>query len=1290
VCKGTLATFGHLSDPLATRRNALQARTLVAKNDRIQLTTLLNTAEQNVVDQLNTAELTFTNGSVQASTSTDKQSGAAASTLRKDAAKASINRSKEDMGAIVTASISVANAEVAHALRVQTAKVTLAEATGAALKQKHIDQYTQAAIAAAETAIAQATTIFKASEKTSNITRAGDVGDAAIAAANTTGQNLLTQISSQNTALTTYTTTTNTLESTFTSTINGLTVPHTQGTSAAITTADNATANALRSILASTGVADVNWITAFANADATRTGAQAAAQAGWVTSSVQSGSSVLLWNCGDVTSSNASGSWASQYAPARTAMITTTALVDAGRQIAAWLDRTLRDNDQADADVQYIQSIAAPETQLAVAVTQRENQHATSSTNTSNDLNTDLDTSGSNIQSTSAAIEKSSAVDSATAWKAYQVALASLDEGAATTAVDKAYQDALAHVTRNSRVAYANLTYTEGVVQVGSVADAITDMGQAGKTHVTNLADDEKTYTDTAAPIIGARTLLYTEADIDLRKAITTADNVWRNNTAQAWGTHTAGDLVARGNVRRSLANTSNLIADASQASIAELKAQWWQNEIPNYLQWSVDIGGIETTYTNSTTANILLRTTGVKNAGITYASTVGTAIKAYETTTATARELYLSTLMTISETAAEATMRAERDKEIALADADLQKQLTGNESAHTTAVNNANSAHSTATADAEAARKSAEQAALTQLNSTLAQATKDKEASIAGAERTYDQAVASLDAQYGSASSNGDTGVEGATRRSAIKTRDAQYYAARDTSWANTLSGSTTLGTSPWTVKAITAANAEAAHSVSRANAQAAHDAAMLDAIEDWKLSRNESLTDLLLTEGQSRETYNVATSNVYANWENGVGNLLGDKPAGTGYVPVRGFGESGVGTLGGKGSGKSTGSFFADETEPTTGGNKEPNGPVLPNPSEETSSTKLNNAIEEYESLIEEGVQGLYRRAISPKEMEELLQGLEGVEIYRTEEFIVVKANGASFVFERRFQPSRSEPRPYWVLIEILQTEGFSNEAIVQHAKNDRSISGLEGNEKVLEFALHLLPTGTLWDKVWNKTDENVYYVALMTAGDLTLVGGLYFKATTRIGKAVLITDVAVNGVGAGAAAYQYANSEEGRAAHAGEFILRLAAMGLGANSLRLSNAQAKLANASPKAQSLETVADNAPPLEKVADIAPQGSSSDLIAQPRPGSISGNPANRKIETGIPRKDGAWKKKWVRITEEDLREQRTAIANRYNELLNEASELNLMGQARTDFLFEQMRQFRTTWLKNFLDNRKY
>ena len=79
-------------------------------------------------------------------------------------------------------------------------------------------------------------------------------------------------------------------------------------------------------------------------------------------------------------------------------------------------------------------------------------------------------------------------------------------------------------------------------------------------------------------------------------------------------------------------------------------------------------------------------------------------------------------------------------------------------------------------------------------MNTKLSNELKNKDADIAAAEREYDQTVASLDAQYGSESSDGDTGVEGATRRSAIKTRDAQYYAARDTSWANTLSGSTTL----------------------------------------------------------------------------------------------------------------------------------------------------------------------------------------------------------------------------------------------------------------------------------------------------------------------------------------------------------------------------------------------------------------------------------------------------------------------------------------------------------------
>jgi len=281
--------------------------------------------------------------------------------------------------------------------------------------------------------------------------------------------------------------------------------------------------------------------------------------------------------------------------------------------------------------------------------------------------------------------------------------------------------------------------------------------------------------------------------------------------------------------------------------------------------------------------------------------------------------------------------MDAQCDKEIALADAELQKQLTGNESAYSSAVQAANDAYTNTTTSEEASRKSQEQTALSTMNTKLSDELKNKEADIAAAEREYDQTVASLDAQYGSESSNGDTGVEGATRRSAIKTRDAQYYSARDTSWANTLSGSTTLGTTPWTVKATTAANAQAAYSTNRARAQAAHDAALLSAIDNWQTSIRSSTLSLLLAEGQSRETYNKATATVFANWELGVGNLLGDTPEGTGYVPVRGFGEGGVGTWGGAGGGVFT-RFEEGEDETTTSGeeveNVEPSRPTLPAP--------------------------------------------------------------------------------------------------------------------------------------------------------------------------------------------------------------------------------------------------------------------------------------------------------------------------------------------------------------------
>ena len=274
-----------------------------------------------------------------------------------------------------------------------------------------------------------------------------------------------------------------------------------------------------------------------------------------------------------------------------------------------------------------------------------------------------------------------------------------------------------------------------------------------------------------------------------------------------------------------------------------------------------------------------------------------------------------------------------------------MQKQLTGNETAYNTAVTKANAAYESAITSAESTRTAALKTASAQRTTALAQITKTKDSAIAGAERTYDQLVAALDAQYGSSSANGDTGIEGARRDASISTRDAQYYASRDTSWASALNSSMSLGTSPWIIKERTTATAQAAYSTSRATAQAAHDAALLSAIDNWQTSNRASTLSLLLAECQSREAYNQATASVYRNWEMGVGNLLGDKPEGTGYIPVRGYGEGGVGAVGGARRGDFT-HFEGFEDETTTSGEVSDDGvpprPTLP-PSEESESQLL-----------------------------------------------------------------------------------------------------------------------------------------------------------------------------------------------------------------------------------------------------------------------------------------------------------------------------------------------------------
>jgi hypothetical protein len=90
-----------------------------------------------------------------------------------------------------------------------------------------------------------------------------------------------------------------------------------------------------------------------------------------------------------------------------------------------------------------------------------------------------------------------------------------------------------------------------------------------------------------------------------------------------------------------------------------------------------------------------------------------------------------------------------------------------------------------------------------------------------------------------------------------------------------------------------------------------------------------------------------------------------------------------------------------------------------------------------------------------------------------------------------------------------------------------------------------------------------------------------------------------------------------------------------------------------------------------------------------PRPGQISGNPANRLVETGTPRTDGTgWVRRWTKMTSEQEVAQAQAIANRYNEVLKEANRLGLTGEQQRQYILEQMQRFRAEYRDWFLQNR--
>ncbi|WP_146436535.1 hypothetical protein [Blastopirellula retiformator] len=125
---------------------------------------------------------------------------------------------------------------------------------------------------------------------------------------------------------------------------------------------------------------------------------------------------------------------------------------------------------------------------------------------------------------------------------------------------------------------------------------------------------------------------------------------------------------------------------------------------------------------------------------------------------------------------------------------------------------------------------------------------------------------------------------------------------------------------------------------------------------------------------------------------------------------------------------------------------------------------------------------------------------------------------------------------------------------------------------------------------------------------------------------------------------------------------------------------------------ARTADKVGDAARLADKAQDLAQDAASTlDNCPTRRPGLISGNPANQKIPTGVPLKNGnGWKQKWVRMTQKDREAYMEAIADNYDKVLDQGQNLGLQGDDLTQYIFREQEKFRANLYKNFMDNRSY
>ncbi len=227
-----------------------------------------------------------------------------------------------------------------------------------------------------------------------------------------------------------------------------------------------------------------------------------------------------------------------------------------------------------------------------------------------------------------------------------------------------------------------------------------------------------------------------------------------------------------------------------------------------------------------------------------------------------------------------------------------------------------------------------------------------------------------------------------------------------------------------------------------------------------------------------------------------------------------------------------------------------------------------------QEFQSLLKKGLSGL--RSISDSEMKRFIKdqsqlGSDALVFNRVQDgLIAIRAGDKWFVFYSK-ETQHLDPnwngfgmgpgaRPgtittvSWSLVKTYPSDTLIS-TIAEDKKGIDDQAFWESMAGSLEFTLHLVPLGSAADKVFGESTDSWGYVAFITVGDVLLVGG-FLSRGTKVAKIVNSASIVENGIGAGLAANALYNEEGNQAAHAGDFMLRLIAMGAGVKFSKLDD--------------------------------------------------------------------------------------------------------------------------------------